>query len=67
MDKRKIKMKIERIETYNQQEAETAIKQWGKSARLFQKSLSDGKGSLFTIIKQNGKIVDITEDFDPIF
>lgn len=60
-------MKIERIETYDKQEVEIAIKQWGKSARMFQKSMSDGKGSLYTITKQDGKIVDITEDFDPIF
>lgn len=60
-------MKIERIETYDKQEAEVAIKQWGKSARMFQKSISDGKGPLFTITRQDGKIVDITEDFDASF
>jgi hypothetical protein len=58
---------METIKTYDIEVAEKAIKEWGNSARLFQKSLSDGKGSLFTITKNNGKVVDITEDFDPIF
>ena len=57
----------EYLKTYDTKIAEAAIKEWGKSARMFQKSIGDGKGSLFTIQRQNGKIVDITEDFDASF
>jgi hypothetical protein len=60
-------MKIERVQTYDQKEADQAIKEWGKSARMFQKSVKDGKGSLFTITRHNGRVVDITEDFDASF
>jgi hypothetical protein len=58
---------MEYLKTYNTETAEAAIKKWGKSARMFQKSIGDGKGSLFTIVRQNGKIVDITEDFAASF
>lgn len=65
--KSQLNPQVDRVQTYDQEEANQAIKEWGKSARMFQKSLSDGKGSLYTITRQNGKIVDIIEDFDPIF
>jgi hypothetical protein len=58
---------MEYLKTYNTETAAAAINEWGKSARMFQKSISDGKGSLFTIVRQNGKIVDITEDFTASF
>jgi hypothetical protein len=58
---------MEYMKTYNTETAAAAINEWGKSARMFQKSIGDGKGSLFTIVRQNGKIVDITEDFDARF
>jgi hypothetical protein len=60
-------MKIERLQTYDKNEADQAINEWGKSARMFQKSVSDGKGPLFTITRQDGKVVDITEDFNASF
>jgi hypothetical protein len=60
-------MKIERLQTYDQKEADQAIEEWGKSARMFQKSVNDGKGPLFTITRQDGKVVDITEDFNASF
>jgi hypothetical protein len=60
-------MKIEQVLTYDQNEADKAIKEWGKSARMFQKSISDGKGPLYTITRQDGRVVDITEDFDASF
>ena len=58
---------MEYLTTYNTETAAAAINEWGKSARMFQKSIGDGRGSLFTIVRQNGKIVDITEDFTAIF
>jgi hypothetical protein len=57
----------EYLKTYNTAAAAAAIKEWGKSARMFQKSIGDGRGSLFTIVRQSGKIVDITEDFNASF
>jgi hypothetical protein len=57
----------EYLKTYNTEAATAAIKEWGKSARMFQKSVADGRGSLFTIVRQSGKIVDITEDFTASF
>ena len=65
--KSQLNPQVDRVQTYDQDEANQAIKEWGKSARMFQKSLSDGKGSLYTITRQNGKIVDSGEDVDPIF
>jgi hypothetical protein len=57
----------EYLKTYDTKIAKASIKEWGKSARMFQKSIGDKRGSLFTIQRQNGKIVDITEDFDARF
>jgi hypothetical protein len=58
---------MEYLKTYNRETAAAAINEWGKSARMFQKSVADGNGSLFTIVRQSGKIIDITEDFTASF
>jgi hypothetical protein len=63
--------------TYDESEAKTAERKMNarrrrlgfppSHIRSFQKSLSDGKGDLFTITLQDGEPVDVTRDFDPIF
>jgi len=53
--------------TYDIEIARKALDELGKSARSFQKSGCDGKPDLYTIYRIDGRVVDVTRDFTPIF